>query len=167
MGFNSEGLNRYFLEHTLPELFIYFLGFVTIGILWIGSHFHHHHVMKTDRTSDWLNILFLMFVCVIPFSLGFLLKYRHDKLSIIFLSINLIFSSIANYSMLSYAWKRCYIKSHFTVSHFIHAKRRILFPVYIYLGIILISFFTTTVALYVFLLPILLSIIPEKGNFQS
>lgn len=163
-GLSSVELGRYFVEHTFQELFIYFLGFVTLGIFWIGSHFHHHHVMRTDRTSSWLNILFLMFVCIIPFSVGFLYNYRHDKLSIIFLSVNLILSSISNYFMLRYAWKKEYFKPHFARNHFVHAKQRILFPIYIYGAIILLSFFSTSLALYVFLAPLILHIIPEKGN---
>ncbi|UOK42531.1 MULTISPECIES: TMEM175 family protein [Flavobacterium] len=161
---NSIALNNYFFEHTFQELLIYFIGFVTLGILWIGSHFHHHHLMKTDRISSWLNIIFLMFICIIPFSIGFLNNYSHDKLSIIFLSINLILSSAANYLMLWYAWKKTYIKPHFTLSHFTHAKHRILFPIYIYVVIILISFFSTSFVLYLFLIPFTLHIIPEKGN---
>lgn len=163
-GLNPTELNTYFTSHTLPELFIYFTGFVTLGILWIGSHFHHHHVMKTDRTSSWLNIIFLMFVCIIPFSIGVLYKYRHDKLSIIFLSINLILSNVANFLMLWYAWKKAYIKPHFTLAHFIHAKRRLLFPIFIYMVIIVVSFYSPGVALFLLLIPAIVHVIPEIGN---
>jgi uncharacterized membrane protein len=163
-GLNPVDLYRHFVGQTLQEFFIYFLGFVMLGILWIGSHFHHHHVMKTDRISSWLNIFFLMFVSIIPFSVGFLYTYRHSKMSIIFLSVNLILASMANYLMLFYAWKRSYIKPHFSTGHYVHAKRRILFPIFIYLIIILISFFTPSVALYLFLIPVLVHIIPEIGN---
>ncbi len=120
--------------------------------------------MKTDRISSWLNIVFLMFICIIPFSIGFLYNYRHDKLSIIFLTINLVLSSVANYYMLWYAWKQAYIKPYFTLEHFRYAKRRILFSIYLYLAIIPVSFFATSVALYLFLIPVLLHIIPEKAN---
>jgi uncharacterized membrane protein len=163
-GLSGAELHNYFFEHTFQELFIYFLGFVTLGILWIGSHFHHHHVMKTDRISSWLNIIFLMFICIIPFSIGFLINYRHDKLTIIFLSVNLILSNVANYLMLWYAWKKAYIKPYFTPGHFTHAKRRILLPIYIYLVTIPVSFFETMLALYLFIIPVVLHIIPEKGN---
>lgn len=166
-GLSSGDLKQYFEEHTLRQLYIYFLGFVTLGILWIGSHFHHHHVMKTDRISSWLNILFLMFVCIIPFSIGLLYGYRFEKISLIFLGVNLILASIANYFMLSYAWRRTYIKPHFTREHFIHAGRRILFPVLIYLAVIPVSFFNTNIALYLFLIPVIVHIIPEKGNYRA
>lgn len=163
-GLNSVNLSNHFFEHTFQELTIYCMGFVILGIFWIGSHFHHHHVVKTDRVSSWLNIIFLMFICIIPFSISFLNNYRHDKLSIIFLSINLILSSFANYFMLWYAWRKKFITSNFTKEHYIHAKRRILYPIYIYLAIILISFFSASVALYLFLIPVILHTIPETGN---
>lgn len=163
-GLDAISLNNHFLTHTIQELFIYCMGFITLGIFWIGSHFHHHHVMKTDRVISWLNIIFLMFICIIPFSINTLYNFRHFKLSIMFMSVNLIFSSLANYSMLWYAWKKRFIKPNFTLVHFVHAKHRILFPIYIYLAIILISFFSTSVPLYLFLIPVLLHAIPEKGN---
>jgi uncharacterized membrane protein len=105
-----------------------------------------------------------MFICIIPFSISFLYNYRHDRLSVIFLSINLILCSATNYLMLWYAWKKEYIKPHFTKVHLNIAKQRILIPVCIYLSIIFISFYSTTLALYLFLIPAVLHLIPEKGN---
>jgi uncharacterized membrane protein len=163
-GLSGPELRKYFFEHGLKELFIYFIGFVTLGIFWIGSHFHHHHTSRTDRISSWLNILFLMLICIIPFSLGFLRNYRHEKLSIIFYSINLILASAANYLMLWYAWSRKYMKEHYSEKHYKNAIQRIFIPICCYLLVIIVSLFSTQVAIFLFLLPILLHLIPEKAN---
>jgi uncharacterized membrane protein len=165
-GLSSTELNKYFLEHTFSELFIYFIGFITLGVFWIGSHFHHHHLQKTDRVSSWLNILFLILICIIPFAIGFLNNYRHEKLSIIFYSIDLILASAVNFMMLWYAWKKKYIKPYYTHKDFKNAKNRILIPIYIYLATILVSYISTSIAIYLFLIPVMLHIIPEKGNKQ-
>lgn len=166
IGLSSIELKKYFLEHTFSELFIYFIGFITLGVFWIGSHFHHHHLQKTDRVSSWLNILFLILICIIPFAIGFLKDYRHEKLSIIFYSIDLILASAVNYMMLWYAWKKNYIKPYYTNRDFRNAKNRILIPIYIYLATILVSYISTNIAIYLFLIPVVLHIIPERGNKQ-
>lgn len=166
-GLNRLELKEHFFKHSLQELFIYFIGFTTLGIFWIGSHFHHHHLLRTDRVSSWMNIFFLMFICMIPFSIGFLIHYRHEKLSIIFYSVNLIISGIANYFMLWYAWKKNYLKPYYSKKHFKDSRRRIFIPIYFYVFIIVISFFFMEIALYSFLLPLIIHLIPEKANDQT
>lgn len=163
-GFDTVSLKAYFLTTTAIELFVYAIGFITLGIFWIGSHFHHHHIKKTDRVSSWLNILFLMFICVIPFSIGFINKYKHTQEAIIFFCTNLILITLVNVVMLLYAWKKQYIKEHFTKAHFRNTIHRTMIPAYCYVLIILISFMSTSFVLYLFLVPALLHLIPEAGN---
>jgi hypothetical protein len=71
---SQDVLVNHFKDHTWRSLFIFMIGFVTLGVFWVGSHFHHHHLVRTDRISSWLNLLFLMFICVIPFSIDFILS---------------------------------------------------------------------------------------------
>ena len=60
-GLSQDVLVNHFKDHTWRSLFIFMIGFVTLGVFWVGSHFHHHHLVRTDRISSWLNLLFLMF----------------------------------------------------------------------------------------------------------
>ena len=161
---NSEHLVKYFLHNTLSELFFYFLSFVILGIFWIGSHFHHHLIVETDRVSSWFNIFFLMMICVIPFSAAFINHYRHEKLSIIFYSVNLILASFCHFLMLVYSWKKKYTKPQLTYADYKNARRRIMIPIYFYMAIIGTSFFSTNVAICLFLVPVILHVIPESGN---
>jgi uncharacterized membrane protein len=166
-GLDTLALHEYFFRHNMHQVSTYVIGFVTMGIFWIGSHFHHHHLLKTDRISSWMNILFLMLICLIPFTIGFVNNYRHEKLSLIVYSINLILASAANYGMLWYAWKKQFVKIHFTRKHFNHGRQRIMIPICIYAAIIPVAYLSTEVALYMFLVPIVLHIIPETGNKQE
>jgi uncharacterized membrane protein len=163
-GLSAVGLPHYFLDTLIPNLLFYCISFIILGIFWIGSHFHHHFIKETDRMSSWLNIFFLMTICVIPLSAKFISEYRHEKLSIIFYAVNLILTSLCNYLMIVYAWRRNYIKPLYTTLHFNDAKRRILLPVYIYAAIIPVAFISTTLAKYLFLLPVILHLLPEKAN---
>lgn len=163
-GLDTRSLHEYFFQHNLREIVTYCIGFVTMGIFWIGSHFHHHHLQKTDRVSSWINIFFLMVICLIPFTIGLVNNYRQEILSLVVYSINLILASAANYSMVWYAWKKGFIKPYFTRRHFVHAQHRVLIPIYVYAAIIPVAFWNTEVALWMFLIPIVLHIIPDKGN---
>ena len=60
---SPDATKDYLLHHTLKELFIYFVGFATLGIFWIGSHFQHHLLVQTDALSSWFSIFFLMMIC--------------------------------------------------------------------------------------------------------
>ncbi len=161
---DSTHLTRYFLHRTLSELFIYFISFVTLGIFWIGSHFHHNLITQTDRISSWLNIFFLMMICMIPFSAQLLNHYRHEKLSITFYCVDLIIASYCHYLMLIYAWKKNYVKPTLTPEYYKNAKHRILIPIYIYFAIIGVSYFSPYIALYMFMIPFVLHILPESAN---
>ena len=93
-GENDEGLRRFLWDQILPKLFIFFLGFVIVGAYWVDTHYNHHHILKVDKASIWLNILFLMFICLIPFSSGFLANYLCQ---LPYFSCHLEVSGIANF----------------------------------------------------------------------
>ncbi len=161
-GLSGADLLHYFSSHSLLDLFIYVIGFITLGVFWVGSHFHHHHLQKTDRVSSWINILFLMFICAIPFSISFIRSYRHEKISIIFFCCNLIIADCLNYAMLIYAWKKHYIQPDYTRDNLNLSIRRILIPIGIYGSAIAISFISTNLALLLFLAPPIMHMLPEK-----
>lgn len=163
-GLDANQMKDHFLYSTISELFIYFLSFLTLGVFWIGTHHHHHLILKTDKTSSWLDIIFLMFICVIPFSAGFLNHYRQEPLSIIFYSSNLILVSSFHFLKLVYAWKKNYIKPHITYRQYKNARFKILLPIFIYIAIIPISFFSPLISLFLFPLLFVLHALPEKEN---
>jgi uncharacterized membrane protein len=61
-GEDDEGLKRFMWDQIIPKLFIFFLGFIIVGAFWVDTHFNHHHMVKTNIFSIWLNIIFLMFI---------------------------------------------------------------------------------------------------------
>jgi uncharacterized membrane protein len=54
-----------------PKLFKYALSFLVLGILWGFHHLVFHSIKHSNMALVWLNILFLMFVTLIPFSTSF------------------------------------------------------------------------------------------------
>jgi len=53
-----------------PKLYHYAIGFITLGVFWGYHHLLFHSIKRSDMTLVWLNIVFLMFVALIPFSVS-------------------------------------------------------------------------------------------------
>jgi len=51
-----------------PEFLVYVLSFMILGVFWFMHHAVFSVVRRFDSTLVWLNILFLMFVSLVPFS---------------------------------------------------------------------------------------------------
>lgn len=153
-GENEEGLKRFLWDQILPKLFIFFLGFIIVGAFWVDTHYNHHHILKVDKASIWLNIIFLMFICLIPFSSGFLANYLYSSISVIIYSINLIMVSFWHLMMLIYSWRKGYIQPYVDRGLYKNMQRRIVLPIIVYLCIIPISLLRTPWVVYLFLLPL-------------
>jgi uncharacterized membrane protein len=55
-----------------PKFVSYLVAFISLGVFWIAHHIMYHAVRRADRTLLWLNIVFFMFVSVMPFSTSLL-----------------------------------------------------------------------------------------------
>ncbi|MGA1379689.1 MAG: TMEM175 family protein [Chitinophagaceae bacterium] len=153
-GENENDLKRFLLDQIIPKLFIFFLGFIVVGAFWVDTHFNHHHMVKTNIFSIWLNIFFLMFVCLIPFSSGFLANYLYTSISIIVYSLNLILVSLLHLAMLVYSWEKRFIDP--TVSRTLYHNMcwRIILPTIIYILIIPLAYLKKGWVVYLFIAPL-------------
>jgi uncharacterized membrane protein len=55
----------------------YALSFIVLGIFWIGHHSLFHFVRRVSRDMLWLNLLFLLFITLLPFSTNLLSGHSH------------------------------------------------------------------------------------------
>jgi uncharacterized membrane protein len=81
----------------IPNLFAYFLSFIILGLLWFGHQTVSHYVIRSDRTHILLNLLFLMFIALIPFSTALLGENLHHQSATIVYGINLLVVSLIQY----------------------------------------------------------------------
>jgi uncharacterized membrane protein len=61
------------LAHMIPELYLYFLTFISIGASWMIHYYQFYYIRRVDSISMWINILFLATVALTPFSYSLLL----------------------------------------------------------------------------------------------
>jgi uncharacterized membrane protein len=55
---------------------------MTLGIFWTGHAAQFTYIEKSDRHLNWLNLFFLLFVSVLPFTTAFLSEYIGFKVAV-------------------------------------------------------------------------------------
>jgi uncharacterized membrane protein len=65
-----------------PKLLIFVFTFVVIGIGWLGHHRKFSHIHKVDSGLLWLNLLYLLSLCLVPFATS-LLSDHSDRISFV------------------------------------------------------------------------------------
>jgi uncharacterized membrane protein len=70
------------LAHLIPKFIGFIVSFLVIGLYWTVHHRHFGFVVNYDNKLLWLNLIFLLFVALMPFSTGFYSEYiRHLKMT--------------------------------------------------------------------------------------
>ena len=157
-GLSTENMLLMFKDHLLPSLLIYGLSFIILGSFWNESHSHNHLVFKSDVLSSWLYILFLMFICIIPFSSHFVLHYPNQKLSILFYLFNLLIAKAINIVLVYYTWRKNYLKPGISKKHCRNVLMRNTIPAVFYVLFIPLANYFTNWILFLFPLPLFLQI---------
>jgi len=75
---SSTGSLSNVLLHLWPSYFAYLLSFVMIGIYWANHHYVFKLYAKTNHTFNLLNLLFLMFIALLPLPTLALSEYLLD-----------------------------------------------------------------------------------------
>jgi uncharacterized membrane protein len=72
-----------------PKFASYIVAFVSLGVFWVGHHTMYHAIRRADRTLLWLNIVFFMFVSLLPFSTSVLNAFPKAFIATLFFGANL------------------------------------------------------------------------------
>ncbi|HLK15331.1 MAG TPA: DM13 domain-containing protein [Fimbriimonadaceae bacterium] len=83
-----------------PALVTYAVAFVGIGVYWILHHMVFHVVRVVDSVLLWLNILFFLFISVLPFSVQLVDQFPRAQVAPVLFGANL---ALAGW-MLSFQW---------------------------------------------------------------
>lgn len=64
----SETVIRTSLLNLYPKFFIFVLSFVLLAVFWTIHHRTFHIIQKADSTLLWINIIWLLFIVMVPFT---------------------------------------------------------------------------------------------------
>jgi uncharacterized membrane protein len=73
----------------LDKFFSYAVSFVILAVLWIRHHEQSHFIKRTDGRHLWINIIFLMFVGLVPFSTSLVGDYPDEAVAEVFFGFNI------------------------------------------------------------------------------
>jgi uncharacterized membrane protein len=86
-----------------PNIMAFALSFVMLGIYWAAQRSQHHHLHRVDTRFQWINMHFLMFVSLVPFSTRILADFPMNQLALAIYGANQIIIGLGLYWMWAYA----------------------------------------------------------------
>jgi uncharacterized membrane protein len=127
---------------------IYALSFLVLGTYWVGHHHQFHFVRRVNRGLLWLNLLFLLFITLVPFSTNLLADRSHLHLPVVVYGLNLLLLSVM------FLWHLRYLTRHPELAHdgltparAAEVRRRSALVVFVAAASIVVSFYKPSLAL--------------------
>ncbi len=150
-----------------PAILSYIISFFLLFTYWRSHHFIQSILAKNiDTHFSNLNAVFFLFVGLVPFSSHFLGKYNYSKIAIIVFGINIILIGISLFFMRQYVLQSETIENeHITKTENEHANMHILFPVIASVLAIIISFFSTKIAIILFTIAIMFNLLKSSTRY--
>ena len=82
------------LGRVVPQVFVYIISFVNLGVLWVGQHNQYHFIDRADRWFLWINILYLLLISFMPLSTALLGHYPLHRVALVVYGTNLIAATL-------------------------------------------------------------------------
>ena len=80
-----------------PEILVYLMSFLTLGIFWIGQQTQLNHLERGHRSLAWIHIMFLFAVTLVPFSTRLLAEFLSYRTALLIYWGNILLIGIAVY----------------------------------------------------------------------
>jgi uncharacterized membrane protein len=151
-----------------PKFATYAVSFVSLGVFWVGHHNMYHAVRRADRTLLWLNILFFMFVSLLPFSASVLNAFPQTQVAPLIFGGNLTIIGWMLYLQWVYAgWQQGMLAEFVSRAYRDLVRSRFLIYPVVAMLTMLICFWSIEISLSIYMLLLPLYMIPNKpGNPQ-
>jgi uncharacterized membrane protein len=141
----------------------YVLSFIVLGMYWVGHHALFHSVHRVNRTLLWLNLLFLLFVTLVPFSTNLVSGHGNLQIPVVVYGLNLLAASGISLLQLGYLAKHPNLSRHQPSGPwFANLTRRAAIPIVTALVSIALSFYKPNLAMNAYILLVLFHFLPGK-----
>ncbi len=94
---HSDGDLRRALVAMAPQLLVYLMSFVTLGIFWVGQQTQLNHLERSDRDLTWIHLAFLFAVTLLPFSTRLLAEFISYRGALLAYWSNILFFGVLLY----------------------------------------------------------------------
>lgn len=146
-----------------PKFLSYAISFVILGVYWVGHHLQLSFIRSADRPLLWINIFFLLWVALVPFSTALLSEYTKHRLAIAVYGGNMIAIGLTLAVHWWYATgKHRHVETDVPPSLVGKAMSRVLMGPLLYFVGIAMSFFSAELSLAIYVLVPVLYILPGR-----
>jgi len=136
-----------------PKLATYAIAFLSAGVFWVGHHVMYHAIRRADRVLLALNILFFMFVSLLPFSTSVVNAFRMTQVAPVFFGANLTLIGWALFLQWGYAVRqRDMLAEHVSADYRSLVYARLLAIPTILTFTVLVCFWSVEISLGIYLL---------------
>lgn len=87
---STEGALWEALRRLGPNVLVYTMSFVTLGIFWLGQGTQLNQLARSNRNYVWIHLVFLFAVTLVPFSTMLLAHYFWLKVALIEYWLNIV-----------------------------------------------------------------------------
>ena len=101
---NDRGL-LHAMAGLAPQLLVYLLSFLTLGIFWVGQQTELNHIERSDRNFSWIHLAFLFAVTLMPFSTRVLTEFAEFRTALVGYWVNILLLGLILYLSWGYATK--------------------------------------------------------------
>ncbi len=140
---------------------VYIVSFVVLGMYWVAHHLQFHFIRHVDRGVLWINLAFMLLVTLVPFTTNLLMDYEGLRAPAVMFGLNQLLLSWSLLVNINYVARRPALREETLtpeVVHYIH-RRLLVFSMVPVLSMI-VAFFSTRAALYLYLLMFLVHFFP-------
>ncbi len=99
----GEGDLGELLLEMWPEFLMYGLSFLVLGMFWLMHHAIFDTVVHYDFALQWINVAFLLFAALIPFSTALFGEHGAGRVTSLVYGLNMLAISLSLWGMWAYA----------------------------------------------------------------
>jgi uncharacterized membrane protein len=73
-----------------PNVLVYAMSFMTLGIFWVGQGTQLNQLARSNRNYSWLQLFFLFAVTLVPFSTALLARFPTFRVALVAYWLNIV-----------------------------------------------------------------------------
>lgn len=117
-----------------PNVLVYTMSFMTLGIFWLGQGTQLGQLGRSNRTYAWIHLAFLFAVTMVPFSTLLLARYYWLRVALIEYWLNIVLLGAALFAGLEYGLRAHLFREEGTSDLAVLMRGRILIAQSLYAG---------------------------------
>lgn len=144
----------------IPNLFSFVLSFILLAAFWNRHHRMFNQIKMIDSNLLWINIIWLLFIVMVPFSASSIGQYGDYTLPCALFNLNMLLIGLFLYLNMNYAIKKNFMNEEANIILIKKSKRNNEVFIIIALIAIILSFQITSnsTLTYILLIPLQLAI---------